>query len=74
MPAATKSQPAGRIEPTQMYTYAEIASFAHVRPRQVRRWADELQVLGYVQLPQGRRVLGSQYLDFIGGNTVTPEG
>lgn len=70
---ATRSEPVGRIEPSEPYTYEEIAAFARATPRQVRRWVEEGR-LGYVQYPQGRRVLGRHFLDFIEGRSVSAEG
>jgi len=51
------------VIPDEEYTYAEIAAFAKVHERRVRRWVEEGK-LGYVQHPKGRRVLGEQYLEF----------
>jgi len=59
--AATRSE---AVEPTRLYRYEELAPFAGVTERQIRRWVT-FGWLGYVQLPQGRRVSGQQYLDFI---------
>jgi DNA-binding transcriptional MerR regulator len=65
MPAATQSkEPVGAVEPTRLYRYEELAAFAGVSARQIRRWV-ESGWMSYVQLPQGRRVSGQQYLDFI---------
>ncbi len=61
------------IELERMYTYAEIAAFAGegTTDRRVRRWVEEGRI-GYVQLPQGRRILGRHYAAFIASREVTP--
>ena len=69
--AATRSEPVA-VEPTRLYRYEELAPFAGVSARQIRRWV-ESGWLGYVQLPQGRRVSGQQYLDFIAARAYAAE-
>ncbi len=59
----SRQEPAA-VELTRLYRYEEIAELAGASPRQVRRWC-ESGWLGYVQLPQGRRVSGQHYLDFV---------
>ena len=68
MATKVKQERVGAVEPTQLYRYHELAPFAGVSARQIRRWV-ESGWLGYVQLPQGRRVSGQNYLDFIEART-----
>jgi alkylated DNA nucleotide flippase Atl1 len=69
-----KVNDAPRIELERMYTYEEIAGFAGegTTARRVRRWVEEGK-LGYVQLPQGRRVLGRHWAAFIADREVSPQ-
>lgn len=68
---ATKQKDALGVEPERMYSYEEIAEFAGATPRRVRRWVED-GLMGYVQLPRGRRVLGRQYAAYVASNTVDP--
>ena len=54
----------GAVELTRLYRLEEIAEFAGVSRRQVQRWTYEGAV-GFVKLPQGRRVSGKQYMEFV---------
>ena len=58
-------------QPERGLTYDEVAERLSVRPRQVQRWCDERK-LGYVELPQGRRILESHLAAFIAANAVEP--
>jgi excisionase family DNA binding protein len=60
------------IEPERMYSYEEVAAFAGVSPRMVKRWCEDGR-LGFVRLPRGRRILGRQYAAFVTQNVVEPE-
>ncbi len=60
------------IAPERLYTYEEVAAFAGVTPRMVKRWCEDGR-LGFVRLPRGRRILGRQYSAFVSGNVVDPE-
>ena len=64
MTTKVKHEPAVAVEPTRLYRFEEIAPFAGVSARQIRRWV-ESGWIAYVQLPQGRRISGQQYLDFV---------
>ncbi len=65
--AASKEAPSDN--PARLYSYAEIGELADASERQVRRWV-ERGWISYVQRPQGRRISGQQYLDFIEGRAV----
>ena len=54
------------------FTYEEVAELLSARPRQVQRWTEEGK-LGFVRLPQGRRILESQLREFIEANRVEAE-
>lgn len=53
------------------FTFAETGQLVGASERQVRRWADEGKI-GYVKLPQGRRVRPAQIEAFLKANEVDP--
>lgn len=52
-------------------TFAEVGELVGASERQIRRWCDEGK-LGYVRLPQGRRVRPAQVAAFLDANEVDP--
>jgi transcriptional antiterminator len=53
------------FDPNALYTMGEFAERCKVTERQVRRWIDEGHGLKFIQLPQGRRILGQDAIDFL---------
>ena len=72
MTRSTQHQQTQTTEIDRLYSYQEIAELARVSARQVRRWVEEGK-LAYIQLPRGRRITRSQYLDFVNDRTVDKE-
>ncbi len=69
--AAPKEAPS-EVIPAKLYTYEQIGEWADASPRQVRRWV-ESGWIDYVQRPQGRRISGQQYMDWVAGRSVPAE-
>lgn len=53
------------------FNYEEVAEMFSVRPRQVQRWCEEGH-LGYITMPQGRRILERHIQAFIEARDVEP--
>ena len=59
-------------EAETLYTYAEVAERFAASGRQVKRWCDEGR-LGFIRMPQGRRITERHIQDFIEANDVPAE-
>ena len=58
-------------EPERLFTFEDIAALASASVRQVRRWVTEGK-LGFVTMPQGRRVTLKQWQRFVRDNSIEP--
>ena len=68
---ATKVKQVAPVEPERAYTYKQAGEFVNASERQVRRWCDERRI-GYIRMPQGRRILGRHINEFLASREVKP--
>jgi excisionase family DNA binding protein len=56
-------------DPGAVLTRDQVAERLGVTPRQVKRWIDERRI-GFIQLPQGRRITEAQLTEFVNSRAV----